>query len=99
MQPQIGWGIGVVFLAGILNGSFAAPMKRMRAWPWENIWLTFAASGLLVFPWIIALATIPHLDAVYAGASGDTLMKVFLFGLAWGVGSTLFGIGISRVGL
>ena len=99
MHPQIAWGIAIVILAGTLNGSFAAPMKRMPAWPWENSWLTFASSGLLVFPWIIALATIPHIAVVYAGASHAALMTVFLFGLAWGVGSTLFGIGISRVGL
>src|SRR3984893_9707457 len=92
-------GIGVVTLAGILNGSFAAPMKLMPGWRWENSWLIFALSGLIVFPWIISFATVPNLASVYAGASASTLNKVVLFGLLWGVGATLFGLGISRVGM
>src|SRR5258708_21866962 len=92
-------GIAVVTLAGILNGSFAAPMKLMSGWRWENSWLIFALSGLIVFPWIISFATVPNVASVYAGASPATLIKVLLFGLLWGVGATLFGLGISRVGM
>src|SRR5277367_4922076 len=99
MTEQLVLGIGLVVLAGLLNGSFAAPMKRMPAWRWENSWLIFALTGLIIFPWIITLATVPHVGGVYSGASAATLWKVVLFGIAWGVGSTLFGIGISRVGM
>jgi L-rhamnose-H+ transport protein len=99
MTDQVVIGFGLVVLAGLLNGSFAAPMKPMPAWRWENSWLIFAVTGLIIFPWIITLSTIPHVGSVYAGASVATLWKVVLFGIAWGVGSTLFGIGISRVGM
>jgi L-rhamnose-H+ transport protein len=92
-------GLAVVVLAGILNGSFAAPMKRMTGWRWENSWLVFAVSGLLVLPWITAFTTVPKVTSIYAAASPSTLIKVLLFGLLWGVGATLFGIGISRVGM
>ena len=63
MNPALLWGIGVVTLAGILQGSFAAPMKRMSGWQWENSWLLFALSGLIVFPWIINFATVPAKEA------------------------------------
>jgi L-rhamnose-H+ transport protein len=99
MSEQVVVGIGLVILAGLLNGSFAAPMKQMPAWRWENSWLIFAITGLIIFPWIITVATVPHVGSVYSGASAATLWKVMLFGIAWGVGSTLFGIGISRVGM
>src|SRR5580692_7619152 len=99
MNPALLWGIGVVTLAGILQGSFAAPMKRMSGWQWENSWLLFALSGLIVFPWIINFATVPNVTSVYSGATLSTLAKVFVFGLLWGVGATLFGLGISRVGM
>ena len=95
MTEQLVIGFGLVILAGLLNGSFAAPMKRMPAWRWENSWLIFAVTGLIIFPWIITLATVPQVGDVYSGAISATLWKVVLFGIAWGVGSTLFGIGIS----
>lgn len=99
MVEPIGLGIVIVVLAGILNGSFAAPMKRMRGWEWENSWLLFAISGLLLFPWLIAFMTVPHLLGVYSASSTSTLVKVVVFGLTWGAGSTLFGLGINRVGM
>jgi len=61
--------------------------------------LLFALSGLIVFPWIINFATVPNVTSVYSGATLSTLIKVFVFGLLWGVGATLFGLGISRVGM
>ncbi len=99
MGQQIGWGLLLVFVGGILNGSFAAPMKRLSAWRWENIWLVYSVTGLLILPWIIAVATVPHLGEVIQQASGGVLAKIALFGLAWGIGSVLFGQGIARVGL
>lgn len=93
------FGLAVVVFAGLVQGSFAAPMKRMPIWQWENSWLLFALSGLMVFPWIINLATVPNVLSVYSSVPGTTLLKVALFGLLWGAGATLFGLGIARVGL
>jgi L-rhamnose-H+ transport protein len=99
MSGSVVWGLAVVVLAGLLQGSFAAPMKRMSAWRWENSWLLFALSGLIIFPWIINFATVPNVLQVYSAVSTSTLIKVVSFGLLWGAGATLFGLGIARVGL
>jgi len=99
MHSTIGWGVAVVVLAAMLNGSFAAPMKRMSGWHWENSWLLFAFSGLFVIPWIVTFATVPKLIDVFRGTSLGTVVRVVLFGIAWGTGATLFGLGISRVGM
>jgi len=93
------YGIAGVLVGGILNGSFVAPMKKMPGWKWENIWLVYSISGLLVIPWIAALATVPNLGVVLTGASAASIWRVLLFGLGWGVGSVLFGLGIARMGL
>src|SRR5215468_82005 len=99
MSGNLAAGLFLVVLAGVLNGSFAAPMKRMTDWRWENSWLTFAISGLVVIPWLMAFATVPQLGSVYTGVPTSALVKVLLFGILWGVGATLFGLGICRVGL
>jgi L-rhamnose-H+ transport protein len=99
MSGNIVGGLAVVLVAGILQGSFAAPMKRMTAWHWENSWLVFAFSGLILCPWIVNFATVPHVLGVYAAALPSTVIKVLSCGLLWGAGATLFGLGISRVGM
>ena len=93
------YGIAGVLIGGVLNGSFVAPMKKMPEWKWENSWLVYSVSGLLVIPWIAALATVPGLGAVLGGASSGALWSVLLFGFGWGVGSVLFGLGVARMGL
>jgi L-rhamnose-H+ transport protein len=99
MTENIGLGLGLVLLGGVLQGSFALPLKRMPAWRWENTWLVYSFCGMIALPWVMVLATVPHFGEVLHGARGTTLAEVALFGLGWGVGATLFGLGISRVGM
>lgn len=96
---DLAYGIAGVLVGGILNGSFVAPMKKIPGWKWENTWLVYSISGLLVIPWIAAVATVPNLSAVLIGASAVSIWRVLLFGLGWGLGSVLFGLGIARMGL
>ena len=92
-------GLAWVLLGGILNGSFVLPMKRTPGWRWENIWLPYSLVGMIVIPWGFAIATVPHLGDVYRHTSWSVLIKVMFFGFGWGIGSTLFGLGIDRVGM
>ncbi|MCW5977093.1 MAG: hypothetical protein KIT09_03410 [Bryobacteraceae bacterium] len=93
------YGIAGVLAGGILNGSFVAPLKKLTRWKWENAWLVYSITGLLIVPWIAALATVPDLRGVLGGASASSVRAALLFGLGWGVGSVLFGLGVARLGL
>lgn len=99
MSESISLAIGLVLVGGFLQGSFALPMKRMTRWRWENTWLVYSVAGLVVLPWILVFLTVPHFGRVLASASGAVIVEVVLFGFGWGVGSTLFGQGILRVGM
>jgi L-rhamnose-H+ transport protein len=65
MEIQILAGAAIVLVAGILQGLFAVPMKFARRWNYENIWLVFALVGLVIFPWVLTLATVPQIGEVY----------------------------------
>ena len=93
------WGIAWVLAGGVMNGSFVLPMKKMTGWRWENIWLPYSVVAMVIIPWSFALATVPGLANVYLNSSWSVLAKVMLFGFGWGIGSTLFGLGVSRVGM
>jgi L-rhamnose-H+ transport protein len=99
MSENVGLGVALVSLGGMLNGSFALPMKRMPGWRWENTWLVFSVVAMLVAPWLFATTTVPCLAEVYHRASGHAFLLVLLFGLGSGTGSMLFGLGITRLGL
>jgi L-rhamnose-H+ transport protein len=99
MTSSILAGFAVVCLAGVLQGLFALPMKFARRWNYENIWLVYAASGLVVFPWLLTGATVPHLASVYRLTPVATLAAIAGFGLCWGVGSLLTGLGLRMLGI
>ena len=92
-------GYILVFAAGALQGTFMLPMKFLKRWSWENIWLVFSTAAYLIFPWMLAIIAIPNLRAVYASTSSGSLVLVGLFGLGWGLGTLTFGLGAARLGM
>jgi L-rhamnose-H+ transport protein len=74
-------------------------MKFARRWNYENIWLVFALTGLVVFPWLLTAITVPHLGDVYRLSSTHSIVAVAGFGLCWGAGATLTGLGLSMLGI
>ncbi len=100
MSENVNLGVLLAILGGIFQGSFALPMKRMeRLWQWENSWLIYSIVGLILFPTFLAYLTIPSAADVYGTAPSSAILAVALFGFGWGLGSTLFGLGVSRVGM
>lgn len=93
------FGIVFVVLAGMLNGSYALPMKKTSRWSFENTWLVYSVVAMLVLNWGIALATVPHLPAVYSRAGLASVLMVFSFGLIWGLANLLFGTGLVLIGM
>ena len=89
----------LVLLAGGMNGSFATPMKKVRGWEWENTWLVWAFFGMVVIPVAVAVGTIPKLGSVYTTAGPGPLIRTALYGMVWGAGAVLFGLGVTRIGL
>lgn len=99
VTSQLLFGVGAVVLAGLLQGVFAVPLKYARRWNYENTWLAFCIAGMLVFPWVLTTATVPHTGQVYALSSTKTVISIVGFGLCWGVGATLTGIGLTLLGI
>ena len=86
--------------AGVIHGSFAVPMKGIeKRWAWENIWLVYSVTGLILLPVLLAFMTVPALGQVFSSSPLSLLLWVGFWGACWGIGSTLFGLGISRIGM
>ena len=92
-------GFLLVLLAGLLQGTFVLPMTLVRRWSWEHTWATFSLLGMFLFNWLITLFLVPGIFAVYRGSPAHDLAVLALFGMGWGVGAVLFGLGMERLGM
>jgi L-rhamnose-H+ transport protein len=92
-------GFLLVLLAALLQGTFVLPMTLVRRWSWEHTWATFSFLGMLVFNWIITFLFVPGIFSIYAASPGRDLLILAVFGLGWGVGAVLFGLGMDRLGM
>ena len=61
-MDNAGTGFLLLVVAGVLNASFALPMKFTRRWAWENTWAVWSALALLLMPLIAAVITVPQLS-------------------------------------
>jgi L-rhamnose-H+ transport protein len=92
-------GFLLVLLAALLQGTFVLPMTFVRQWSWEHTWAAFSLLGMFVFNWIITLLLVPNIFVVYSSSPVKDLAVLALFGLGWGVGAVLFGLGMERLGM
>jgi L-rhamnose-H+ transport protein len=92
-------GVILAIIAGIINGSFAAPIKYAKVWKWENIWSVWAVFAMVVFPWLVVRFTIPGALEVYSGAPVKSVLMVLAFGFGVGLAQIFFGLGIAAVGI
>lgn len=99
VMHSLGTGCLLVTIAALMNASFTLPMKRMPLWSWENIWLVWSVAGLLALPCLAAICTVPHLLAGYHSLDPASLLRVALFGAAWGVAQVLFGLSVAEIGI
>ncbi len=91
-------GLALVVVAGAMGGSFTVPLKYVRGWAWEKTWLFYSIVGMVLVPWLIVAWAVPTPASVFAAIAPQKLLTTALFGAGWGVGSVLFGLGVTRVG-
>jgi L-rhamnose-H+ transport protein len=99
MSDHFWLGMVIIFVSGVLNGSFPVPLKYTRQWRWENTWLAFTTAALLLLPCLLATGFVPHLQEIYRGVSRQAFLYPLLFGFLWGIAQVTFGLGINAVGM
>ncbi|MGO8736782.1 MAG: L-rhamnose/proton symporter RhaT [Terriglobia bacterium] len=97
MSPLTGFAL--VVIGGIMQGTYFLGLRYAKPWKWENVWSAYALFALIILPVGLAVATVPHLGAVYGRTPGKDLLVIFLYGAGWGIGSVLSGLGVARLGM
>ncbi len=93
--------LGVIYavLSGLANGLFTTPMKIIRHWKWENIWLIFILTACWGMPLTVVLSTVGDFRPVVSAAPEAAVTAALAFGFAWGFGAILFGLSVDRLGV
>jgi L-rhamnose-H+ transport protein len=89
----------LIVAAGMVNASFTLPLKRMRPWVWENAWLVWTLTALVLFPLVAAALTIPGLFSIYTQVDTASLLKICLYGMGWGLAQALLGLAVETIGV
>jgi L-rhamnose-H+ transport protein len=92
-------GVSLVMIAGFMSGCCMLPVKFVRSWKWENVWLVFSILSLVVIPWSLAFAFVGRLFDTYRALSAHQLAVPMLLGAGWGIAQILFGVSVKRLGL
>ncbi|MBK9171179.1 MAG: hypothetical protein IPM24_27485 [Bryobacterales bacterium] len=92
-------GLTYVFLSGLCNGLFTAPMKIIPRWKWENIWFVFILTACLAMPSAMVFSAIGSPREIFAQSPGGAVAAAVGFGFAWGFGAILFGLSVHHLGV
>jgi L-rhamnose-H+ transport protein len=92
-------GFLAMMVAGISNGSFAVPAKRITAWPWEHVWFVYSLSAMGILPLGLAAFLAPGVLIHVIGHNILTALQVSAFGISFGIGALLFGLSLARLGM
>ena len=99
-MPQTAMGLMLLVLAGAMNGSFTLPMKFTRSWAWENTWLSWTIFALLLFPVLLAAATVSQLSELYRQPGAlSAALTVAGFGSGWGLSQIFLGLAVEGIGM
>ena len=99
MNTSVLAGLGLSLIAGVMAGNCMLPLKFVRKWKWENSWLLFTLTSLLIFPWMLGFARGGDLMALYRSLPASAFIVPVAFGMSWGVAQVLFGLSVARLGM
>lgn len=91
-------GVGFHSVGAVFAASCYTPQKKVKGWSWQTYWITQASICWFLLPIIGAFLTIPDLLKVLHEAPADAMRSSFLWGMAYGIGGTAFGISIRYIG-
>jgi len=94
---MLSWA-GIV-LAGLLNGSFAVPLKTTRVWKFNHIWTIHSLLAMGVMPWIMVMAAVPHWSGLLTRVAGRGWLILIGWGVLFGIASLLYGIAVDLLGI
>jgi L-rhamnose-H+ transport protein len=94
---MLSWA-GVV-LAGLLNGSFAVPLKTTRVWRFNHIWTLHSLLAMGVIPWAVVMVAVPRWNDLLTRIELRGWLILIGWGVLFGIASLLYGVAVDLLGI
>jgi L-rhamnose-H+ transport protein len=92
-------GLLLAICCGFCWGIFLAPIRILKAWEWENIWIVWCVFATLVGPWAIAFWAVPHFVEVNQDVGARILLLTSAVGAVSGMAGFLYSYTVPVLGL
>src|SRR5215469_10293061 len=92
-------GLLLAITCGLCWGIFLAPVRSLKAWKWENIWIVWSFFATLVGPWFVAAWSVPHLLDVNREVGARMLLLTIFLGGVSGTAGFLYSYSVPVIGL
>lgn len=93
------FGIILHSIGGFSSASFYVPSHLLRKWAWHTYWITLGLIAWIIMPWIGGWLTTPDLSGILGNSPLGSLVWTYLFGVLWGFGGLMAGLGLRYLGL
>ena len=92
-------GILLHSIGGFSSASFYVPSHKVKRWAWQTYWITLGFVAWIIMPTIGGLLTTTDLFGILGSASTGDMLLTYLFGVLWGFGGLMAGLGLRFLGL
>ena len=93
------YGLLIFATAGVMNGSFALPSKRLERWSYERIWLNYSVWAFFIFPLLLIFLFAPAAFSIYLHAKVSQIAVILIGGFLFAIGQICFARALKTIGL
>jgi len=85
--------------SGLFQAAFAVPVRYLRGWRWEQMWVGQSVTANVLFPLAWASLAPAAFWGQAAGLSPRHWLAAYAWGLVWGLGGVAWGLTLTRLGI
>src|SRR5665213_529359 len=93
------FGIILHWIGGFSSASFYVPSHWIKKWAWHTYWISLGLIAWIVMPLVGGWLTTPDLKSILIHSSSSSLLWTYVFGVLWGFGGLMAGLGLRYLGL
>lgn len=88
-----------ILVAGIMNGSFVVPTKKLCVENNADVWKWHSVIGMIIVPWMMVLVLAPHDITDYFRLDLSAFWLIVFGGMLFGIGQFCFSYAIECAGV